>query len=195
MIIDEALSWKSHVTNVARKIAKSVGIICKASFCLSSISSLYTLYYSLVYPYFVYCIFVWGSTYISNFNRIVFIQKKVIRIISKSAFDAHIDPLFVQFKIFKFHDIYKFQTLKFMFLFKNDVLPDLFKEMFSVRSQIHSYNIRNSNSLCTFSCRTNVRKFAIRFQEPVLFNRLNSDIKNNAESIFLFKTKLKALLN
>ena len=37
-------------------------------------------------------------------------------------------------EILKLHDINKYQTLKFMFLPKNDVLPDLFKEMFSFRS-------------------------------------------------------------
>ena len=190
IIIDEALSWKSHITNIARKISKSIGIIYRASFCLP-ISSLCTLYYSLVYPYLVYCISVWGSTYTTNLKRIFLLQKKVLRIISKSSFDAHTDPLFIQLKILKFDDIYKFQILKFMFLYKNKVLPDLFKEMFSLRSEVHSYNTRNSNSFHTFSCRTNIRKFSIRFQGPLLFNQLNSDIKN-AGSISLFKTKLKA---
>ena len=115
VIIDEALSWKSHITNnIARKISKSIGIIYRASFCLP-ISSLRTLYYSLVYPYLVYCISVWGSTYTTNLKRIFLLQKKVLRIISKSSFDAHTDPLFMQFKILKFDDIYKFQILKFMF--------------------------------------------------------------------------------
>ena len=116
VIINEALSWNSHITNVAGKIAKSVGIIYRASFCLP-ISSLCTLNYSLVHPYLAYCISVWGSTYASNLNRILLLQTKVIRMISKSAFDAHTDPLFVQVEILKFYVncIYKFQTLKFMF--------------------------------------------------------------------------------
>ena len=184
MIIDKALSWKSHI-NVAREIAKFVGKIYRANFGLP-ISSSCTLYYCLVYPYLVYDISVWGTTYASNLNRILLLQKKVIRIIIKNAFHAHTDPLFIQLEILKFHNIYKFQTLKFMFLFKNDVLPELFKDMFSLRSQTHSYNIhiRNLKSLYTFSCRTNIRKFAIRFQGPILFNRLNSNIKN-AQSIDL----------
>ena len=98
VIIDEALSWKSHITNIARKISKSIGIIYRASFCLP-ISSLCMLYYSLVKPYLVYCISEWGATYASNLKRILLLQKKVLRIISKSAFDAHTDPLFMQLKI------------------------------------------------------------------------------------------------
>ena len=97
VVIDEVLSWKLHITMHARKKSKSIGIIYRASFCLP-ISSLCTLYYSLVYPYLVYYISVWGSTYASNLNRIFLLQKIVIRIIYKSAFDAHTDPLFEQFK-------------------------------------------------------------------------------------------------
>ena len=34
VVIDEHLSWKSHISNVANKISKSIGIIYKASFFL-----------------------------------------------------------------------------------------------------------------------------------------------------------------
>ena len=54
VILDEHLSWKSQIQNVARKVSKSVGIIYKSSFCLNK-ASLCTLYYSLVYPYLHYC--------------------------------------------------------------------------------------------------------------------------------------------
>ena len=108
---------RASYTNVARQISKSIGIIYKASFCLPT-SSLCTLYYSLVYPYLIYCISVWGSTYSSNLNRIFLLQKKVIRIMSRSSYLAHTDPLFKQLKILKLHNLYLFQVGKFMFLFK-----------------------------------------------------------------------------
>ena len=62
VILDEHLSWKPQIQNVARKISKSIGIICKSSFYLNK-NSLCTLYYSLVYPYLHYCASIWGSTY------------------------------------------------------------------------------------------------------------------------------------
>ena len=67
VILDEHLSWKPQIQNVARKISKSIGIICKSSFYLNK-NSLCTLYYSLVYPYLHYCASVWGSTYQSNYT-------------------------------------------------------------------------------------------------------------------------------
>ena len=62
VILDEHLSWKLHLLSVCRKISKSIGIIYKSSFCLPK-ASLRSLYYSLVYPYLIYCVSVWGSTY------------------------------------------------------------------------------------------------------------------------------------
>ena len=70
VIIDECLTWKPHKQNLTRKISKSLGIIYKSSFCLNK-NCLYTLYYSLVYPYLYYCACVWGLTYHSNLKRLI----------------------------------------------------------------------------------------------------------------------------
>jgi len=64
VILDEHLTWIPHITNVARKVSKTVGVMYKAS------------YYSLLYPYLQYFVSVWGSTYPSNLNRIFMLQKE-----------------------------------------------------------------------------------------------------------------------
>ena len=92
VILDENLTWKHHITNVARKISKSIGIIYKSSLCLPD-TSLRTLYYTLVYLYLVSCVSEWASTYPTNVKSIVILQKKYIRIISRKPFDAHTDPI------------------------------------------------------------------------------------------------------
>ena len=97
-----------YTKNVARKVPKSVGIIYKSSFWLNK-TSLCTLYYSLVYPYLHYCVSVWGSTYQSNLKRLINLQKRVIRIVSRSFLDAHANRIFESFRILKFEDIIKLQ--------------------------------------------------------------------------------------
>ena len=47
VILDEHLSWKSQIQNVARKVSKSVGIIYKSSFCLNK-TSFSTPYYTVL---------------------------------------------------------------------------------------------------------------------------------------------------
>ena len=190
VILDEHLSWKSQIQNVARKVSKSVGIIYKSSFCLNK-TSLCTLYYSLVYPYLHCCATVWGSTYQSNLKRLLNLQKRVIRIVFRSSFDAHTNPIFVSLRILKFEDIIKLQIGKVMYLYKNGLLPVSFNDMFLLNCDIHSYNTRNKNSFRLPYCRTNVRKFSLRFQGPKIFNSLSSEIQN-ASSTALFTSKLKS---
>ena len=54
VILDENLNWKSEISHVANKVAKSIGIISRCSFFLPK-TSLRMLYCSLIYPYFYYC--------------------------------------------------------------------------------------------------------------------------------------------
>ena len=61
VILDENLSWKPHISHIAGKISKSVGIFVRSSPCLTKLA-LKMLCYLLVYPYFHYCIIVWGFT-------------------------------------------------------------------------------------------------------------------------------------
>ena len=147
------------------------------------------LYYSLVYPYLIYCISVWGSTYQSNISRVIILQKK-IRIICKVSFDSHTDVLFKELEIFKFSDISLYQIGKFMYLFKRGLLPNYFRDMFTLASQLHSHYTKNCNLFYIPPCRTNIRKFSIRFQEPMFFNSLSPEIQNS-ESIRLFAKRLK----
>ena len=171
VFIDEHLTWQAHIANVSKKVSKSIGVIYKSRFCLSS-SSLLTLYCWLVYPYLVYCVSVWESNYHSNLNCIFLLQKKIIRIISKRKYDAHTDPIFKKLHVLKFFDVYLFQIGKFMFLSENGLLPEAFKNMFVLRNQIHSHNTRYSASYHLFTPRTNIRMFSLRFQGPRFYNSL-----------------------
>ena len=119
----ENLNWKSEISHVPNKVSKSTGIIRKFSFYLST-KTFRTLYFSLVYPYFFffYCNLVWASTYRTNLIRLEILQKRVIRTIAKTTFDAHTDPIFQNFGILKFHDIYLIQLGLFMYSYQNHTL-------------------------------------------------------------------------
>ena len=194
VILDEHISWKPHISHIASKISKSIGIIFRSSFYLSK-HALLTLYYSLVLPYIQYCILVWGSTYSSNLNRIALLQKRVVRIINKEKFDAHTDPIFKELKILKLDDIFLFHLGKFMYLFQNNLLPRPFGNLILRTNEVHNYNTRSSNQNLFYVpfCRTNLRQFCVHYQGPFFFNTLNSDIRN-ASSVSQFKTFLKIYL-
>ena len=69
----------------------------------------------LVYPYFLYCNLVWASSNGTNLIRLEILQKRVIRTIAKTPFDAHTDSIFQNLGILKFHDMYLIQLGLFMY--------------------------------------------------------------------------------
>ena len=131
--MDENVNWKSEISHVANKIAKSIGII-NSSFYLPK-TSLLIFYYSLIYRYFYYCNIVWASTYETNPRRLVILQKHIIRFINKSHFYAYTVPIFKELGILKFNDIHLLQLGQFMYSYKNSFLPPSFYNNFSQNNE------------------------------------------------------------
>ena len=102
--------------------------------------------------------------------------------------------LFKEQEILKFSDIYSYQIGKSMYLFKRGLLPNYFRDMFTLAGQLHSHYTRNCNLFYIPPCRTNIRNFSIRlFQGPKFFNSLSPEIENS-ESIRLFGKRLRKFL-
>ena len=66
----------------------------------------------------------------TNLNRIVLLQKRAVRIVSKEAFNAHTDPVFHELKILKFEKNHLLHLGKIMYSYKNNLLPRNFDDSF-----------------------------------------------------------------
>lgn len=69
-------------------------------------------------------------------------QKKAIRLITFSHFDARTSPLFAQLKLLKLQDHIKLQTLYFMYQFVTGKLPKIFDSFFIKTSDKHNVKTR-----------------------------------------------------
>ena len=190
--IDENLSWIPYINHVCLKISKSIGIIYRSRFYLSSKSKL-ALYYSLVYPYLSYCNITSASTYVTNLNRIFILQKRAERVLTNSDFRAHSTPLFLQLKILDVFKLNAFHVAKFMFCHHHQILPPLFSNLFFLNKQVHNYHTRSADDYRSHNCRTNTKKFTVLFQGPSLRNSLPTYI-TNSETELCFRL-LNYLLN
>ena len=80
-----------------------------------------------MYNYFIlsslnYAILVWGY----NTDRLFKLQKRSVRVISKSKFNAHTDPLFQNLHILKIEDLHKLNVLKFYYKLIHKNIPQYF---------------------------------------------------------------------
>ena len=146
--IDQNLTWKDHINHVSKKISKSIGIIHISLVFIYSIFQNYkvSLYYTLVYPFIAYCNMVWSSTYVTNLNRIYYLQKRVVRAITNSDFRARTAPLFMKLGILDIFQVNSLYIARFMFCYHNEILPPVFHDLFQCNNQIHSYNTRSANN-------------------------------------------------
>ena len=157
-------------------------------------SVLLNLYNSFAYPYFIYCNHVWGNTYPSNFNKMVVLQKKLIRIVTCSPYRAHSKPLLVANKVFSVHEINVYIVGMFMYKYCNNGLPDIFNDFFQRNSEIHNINTRQSNDLHVPFARLDVRKFSLKIHGATIWNDIPMCIKL-ASSVNVFKQMLRKYLN
>ena len=75
LLIDATLSWDSHIDNLSKKIARSLGLMFKIRpFVTPTISK--NIYYSLVYPHLLHGIQVWGSAFDTNINKLIVLSEE-----------------------------------------------------------------------------------------------------------------------
>ena len=113
MYIDEKLSWKPHVHHVLGKISRMIGILAKLQSVLT-LSSMKTIYFSLIHSHILYGIIFWSFASKTERNKVFIIQKKIIRIISNSNRLDHSEPLFKRLNILKLDDLWRFEMSKFV---------------------------------------------------------------------------------
>ena len=105
--IDKHLTWKEHINLIANKISRTVGVINRLKNYIPE-NALLTIYNTLIIPHLNYEILTWGF----NSDRIFKIQKKTVRSITLSKYNAHTEPIFKTLKLLKINDIFKCQTFK-----------------------------------------------------------------------------------
>lgn len=188
--IDEHLKWDKHIQQVASKLSKNIGILAKLKYFLPY-TVLLMLYNTLVLPYLSYCNLIWACTSTNTLNPLIVLQKRAVRTIARTGSRAHTSPLFKNLYLLKLKDICYFQTILFMFKFLQSRLPPKFNNYFTFVSSVHSYSTRSSSAAFTIPfCHTSIRQTCIRYQGPLAWNKLPSDIKLS-HSVSKFKDILK----
>ena len=113
-----------------------------------------------------------------------------MRIISKSCYDAHTEPIFKSCYILPLNDMYLAEIGKITFQYQTGSLPDVFNNTFLRRNKIHDYDTRNASSFYVPKCRSNIRPFSFQYQDPSFFNSPSPDVVSSASVKLKKKQKL-----
>ena len=169
--LDTSLNWGYHVDLTAKKIAKVNGILNKLKNFLPK-KILLIIYNSLILPHLNYGALLWEN----NSSKLLTLQKKSVRIISGSRYNAHTYPLFKELNLLQCPDICSLQAYKFCFKLENKTLPAYFHSGIFVKSQdVHDHFVRNPDKYHLPAVRHEFAKSTVTFKISNFFNAMLDD--------------------
>jgi len=193
VLLDEYLSFDSHISQLCSKISKSLFIINRAKNFLPK-DALLSLYYALVHSHLSYCTSIYGSATTTSLTKLVKIQKKAVRIISNAAFRAHTAPISKILKILPIDKMIILSKLKFMHSYAHNKLPFSFNETWMKNIERNpGLNLRNAQDYFIKPSIFSTLKRLPLFTFPSLWNS-ETVLKDTQDSkIFLRSLKLRLL--
>ena len=177
LTLDEHISWKPHVQKIANKISRIIGILRRLKNILPT-PVLITLYNTLILPHFHYGLLNWGFC----MGRLQLLQKRSVRVISGSNYNAHTDPLLKKLHLVKLADLFTINVLKMYYKFKHARLPSYVENMFENFSRHHEHETRQSLILEEPMVNTASGENCLRYILPRIVNNTNHIIINMVDS-------------
>jgi len=132
-------------------------------------TNLRLLYYSLIHPYIVYGIELWGLAAKKYTGRIERLQKRAARILSNSKYNEPSLPLFKKLSILRLSDLYKLNVSSIGFNHTTGCLPKALSQIFTPNRELHSHSTRHANDLHMHKFKTNLGVRSFAFNVPKLW--------------------------
>ena len=187
VVVEENLKFETHIANISSTISRNIGVMGRAKPFLSS-RELLLLYNSLVLPYLNYCAVVWGTNYPSRLEKLIKLQKRAIRIIDHKPFLFPTSNLFAKYKILKFPDLVKEQSIMILLSYINETLPEPIAQMFRIHNPVNTRATRHFQVPYSAS---NYRSFTLSYSAPKNWNTIIGHIYRDLASVPKNKFTLK----
>ena len=152
IIIDDTLSWKTHIQHIGNKLSKTCGVLCTLKRYLPT-HILKLIYCSLILPHLYYGAGIWSYR---NCHRIKTLQKQALRHVNLSKYNAHSQPLCAKLGVLLFDDICNLTCLKMAYNIFNRVSPLYFQHKFLILEPLFD----NNDGIRTLNIPAHLRDFA-----------------------------------
>ena len=179
VLLDSSLSWKPHITELTKKLSRTVGLFCKIRH-YAPLETLKMLYHGIFFPFISYGIQVWGLTYPTYLEKVFILQKKIIKCMTFNDIRTPSSPLFHQLELLKLDDINNLEIASFVYECINGLVPQYFENFFTSLSSKHSLGTRQSKKGNLFLERQNTVQYGIRsihYSGAKLWNSVPPEIR------------------
>ena len=217
VLIDSQLTFKEHTMVVSKKVSRITGAMYRIRNYVND-KTLRMIYFSLIYPHLIYGITIWGNADNNHIDPILKLQKKAVRIISNKVENIQTvfrlpgdpdiswlintfekepsSPIFKSLNVLKIQDIFKAESLKFVYDSVNKNNPFQFHEYFHYSSNIHNTTANRKGFLNTPLVRTVTYGLkSIKYTGCVLWNNLPDQVKNSQTKKSFSKSVKKYFVN
>ena len=137
---------------------------------------LMSLYNTMVLPHLRYCLINWGNfkgdRNVGLRDRIITLQKRLVRIISGAAKISHADPIFFNLGALKVDDLFVHTVRVFSYQAFRGLLPGGMANLIGKNDHGHMTRGARSNFFLQRSDRRSIKSIA-----PKIWNSLPSDLK------------------
>ena len=168
IIYDENLTFKFHTAFLTNKLSHIASMFQKVKDLLPQ-KILKILYYAHVHSSLTYCNTIWGSTHQAHMQSLTLMHKRIIRLITNSAYLEHTRPLYKSTEILNLTDLNKFLNISEYFNFYRPLNANL---------PLHNYQTRHRNLYRPIRNRTRLCDKSYLHLSPIYFHQLPLHLKS-----------------
>ena len=146
VLLDSNLSWKFQINNVALKISRTVSVVARLWHFVPRTTLLNIYHESLILPHLTYGLAACGQAAKTHLQKILVLQKRVLRLMYFSEPRAYAVPLFISSKILPLQMLYAEKVSSIMFEVSCMNAPSNICDFFTKANSKHKHETRFSSS-------------------------------------------------
>ena len=190
VIIQENMAWDKHINFIGTKINKICALLSRLKYQIPTYI-LSIIYNTLLAPHISYGITVWGSSPISHLKRLIILQKKALRHVTKAKYNSHSEPIFKSLNYLKLTDIYKVSCCKLAHKKKLNKLHEYHADKIIFNYEKESVRTRQAFDITVSRKKNNTLNHCLNEKISAVWNELPNEFKNLTVSEHTFGKTLK----
>ena len=191
LTIDQNLSWKNHILNLAKTVSGLTGLLYRIRAYLPK-DTMLLFYKSCIMSQLDYCLNIWGHAPKSYVDILLKLQKRAIRIITNANYLAPTKNLFLSLKCLNLYDRLEYVSCVLLYKILNGMCLT-YLSMFEYNNRKPGLRSATNCNLLQVSVRTEILKNSFLYKSCSIWNKLPTSVKQ-CDNVFIFKKNLKNYL-